>query len=259
LMIIPVATVRHWWGGWCYGPRLLADITPILCLFLIPSLELSRRHIWLKYAVAALTTISIGLHILGAYTDISWNEKHRPERNPGSLWSLTDSPPVYNAKQLIATVRQETRQRWLALKSSLLATPTSFEAPQKLAASYRAVGLSPELVLSPIETLRVHVKAQNLGEAIWLMRTESDGGAVRMGWRWYERHGEELVAEGRKWLPYDVFPGESVEIHATINPPSMPGEYILEIGMVCEPGLWFSSQGIQPVRRPVRIVPRKPS
>jgi hypothetical protein len=41
-----------WWGGWCYGPRLLADLAPVLALGLAPLAALPRRLIapWLVAA-----------------------------------------------------------------------------------------------------------------------------------------------------------------------------------------------------------------
>jgi hypothetical protein len=260
LLILLISKWWSWWGGWCYGPRLLADITPILCLFLVPFFEQFGRKALLKYAIAGLAVVSISMHTLGAYNDIRWDENHRPETDPDQLWSWVDSPPVYNGKQLFENATQKAGYKFLVLKGFILATPTSLEAPQKLAATYSAVDLAPRLTLSPSGTLRIHVNAHNVGEATWLVNPEGDHGAVRLGWRWWRVNQREPVKEGRWWLPYDVYPGQWVEFQANIHPPPEPGEYILEIGMVREPMMWFSSPGVRPLRTSVHIImPRKDS
>ncbi|HJU05974.1 MAG TPA: hypothetical protein VJ692_12560 [Nitrospiraceae bacterium] len=102
LLLLPIATIGHWWGGHCYGPRLLADATPILCLLLVPAFELFKQQTWLKSLAVCLTAFSIGMHALGAFNDDSWN-RYPNDINiyPERLWSWAESPPLYNAARLI--------------------------------------------------------------------------------------------------------------------------------------------------------------
>jgi len=102
LMMLPVAMLGHWWGGHSYGPRLLADLIPILAVFLFLPFERHQGMPVNKYIIAGLVVVSIGLHALGLVSDKTWNAypndiDHHPER----LWSWTDSPPVYYGKQVI--------------------------------------------------------------------------------------------------------------------------------------------------------------
>jgi hypothetical protein len=99
-----VAKWVNWFGGWCYGPRLLADATPILALFLVEPFERAARS-WLWRVVAVVLAVaSVTLHALGAFGDESWNLRLVPDRSgfhAERLWEWSDSPPVHNARRLM--------------------------------------------------------------------------------------------------------------------------------------------------------------
>lgn len=93
-----------WWGGNCFGPRLLADCI-MWCLLgiLAANIHFSKpqrvisKGIWLGTLV--LVAYSVCLHVTGAlYGDKKWNGdyfKGRPERlmhwkNSQVTWTLTD-------------------------------------------------------------------------------------------------------------------------------------------------------------------------
>lgn len=54
-----------WWGGWTYGPRLLADLTPLLALGLAPLAVPPRR--WVLPSLAITGAIALFLHVLFAF------------------------------------------------------------------------------------------------------------------------------------------------------------------------------------------------
>jgi hypothetical protein len=106
LSVILAAKWVIWWGGFSYGPRLLADITPILCLYLYQPFESAAGRRLLKFVLFGICGLSVSVHVLGAFGDGSWNYTpvnvdHAPER----LWSWVDSPPVYYAKRILARMR----------------------------------------------------------------------------------------------------------------------------------------------------------
>ena len=73
LIILLTAKWINWWGGGSYGPRMLADITPFLCLYLYPPFERAQSKPLLKYVMAGLAALSIGLHALRVFGGGDWN------------------------------------------------------------------------------------------------------------------------------------------------------------------------------------------
>lgn len=83
----------EWWGGGSYGPRLLTDVTPLLCFAMVPAVQSVRRSAALRVAFAATLLWSVAAHAVGAYwDDRSWNEKLKGPERPTILWSWTDNP-----------------------------------------------------------------------------------------------------------------------------------------------------------------------
>jgi hypothetical protein len=87
---------QMWWGGWSYGPRLLADLTPLLCLYLVVPFERWSGRRAFRLAAGLLIALSIGLHALGVFSDETWNgQPVDVDTHPERLWSWSGSPPVY--------------------------------------------------------------------------------------------------------------------------------------------------------------------
>lgn len=114
LLLIPVATLGMWTGGWCYGPRLLADATPFLCFLLYPSFERAERKPFVHYVIAGLAALSVFMHAIGVFSDYSfildpnntYNHRFDPYFHPELVWSWTDSPPGYVAQQTVMWFKQ---------------------------------------------------------------------------------------------------------------------------------------------------------
>lgn len=106
LLLVIVSKWTGWWGGDCYGPRLLADVTPILCFLLYPAVDYCAGKKAVKYAIIGLALLSIGMHAIGAGRDgvageKTWTVHYKIGRHPERLWSWRDSPPMYYGKQLL--------------------------------------------------------------------------------------------------------------------------------------------------------------
>jgi MFS family permease len=84
-----------WWGGHCYGPRLLTDMVPCLMILILPALEGISRSAAQKALLGLALTVSILVQAIGAfcYPHSQWDEQpvtvgDRPDR----LWDWRDSP-----------------------------------------------------------------------------------------------------------------------------------------------------------------------
>jgi hypothetical protein len=115
LLLVIVSKWMGWWGGDCYGPRLLADVTPILCFLLYPAIDYCEEKKAVKYVIIALAALSIGMHAIGAGRDRVAGEKtwtaYYEIGLHEYLWSWTDSPPVYYGKQLLRKAHETLSSR----------------------------------------------------------------------------------------------------------------------------------------------------
>jgi hypothetical protein len=85
----------EWWGGACYGPRMLADLAPLLAYAIHPCVDfLERVRAWRLVFGAALAW-SVLAHAAGAYWyDGSWGGR-LSSPNEGlyaTLWAWRDNP-----------------------------------------------------------------------------------------------------------------------------------------------------------------------
>lgn len=90
-----------WWGNWCWGPRYLVPVLPLLAVLAAPALELPRWRPW-AWVLAALGVVSAwaGLVVYnGLYQDIVFK---RPNGLTELLWSPAWSPLVGHWRYLSA-------------------------------------------------------------------------------------------------------------------------------------------------------------
>jgi hypothetical protein len=246
LTILLAAKWINWWGGGSYGPRLLADITPFLCLYLYPPLERAHSRPLLKYAIACLVALSIGLHALRVFAGGDWNGHPFVDWHPERLWSWSDSPMVYYGKNTLVDAVAEVKRRIWSL-------PTSRDTPTQLAASYALTSIAPGTTLPASGYLLCRVDVVNTGGAVWLDRTPWEKGEVRLRWRWFEEGHAGHVGEGGWILGHDVLPGQTYEFTLEIAAPQNPGTYQLELGLVSVQVSAFADQGSTPLRVPIEV------
>jgi hypothetical protein len=130
--------------------------------------------------------------------------------------------------------------------------PQSAKSPHLLSAAYVLEAPLSQVITSG--DIEVTLQVRNTGGVVWPATAKDDRGEVRLGWRWFKgQEGIPLKEEGREHLQYDVFPGQAYRFKTTINPPSEPGEYILELGLVSELVTWFSDRGVAPLKLSVRV------
>ncbi|MEO1086214.1 MAG: hypothetical protein AAFY88_18395, partial [Acidobacteriota bacterium] len=87
------------WGGTVFGPRLFADMIPLLIYFLLPVLERlevpGRRRQRLAAGLAAALLASAYVHRSGAVDWATWDWNIDPvsvDEHPERLWHWGDPP-----------------------------------------------------------------------------------------------------------------------------------------------------------------------
>lgn len=106
----------------------------------------------------------------------------------------------------------------------------------------------------PAEIRRTRVRLTNLGDTLWLHRTDAAGGYVLLGAHLVSPGGEVLRQDvARAALPNDVRPGEAVGVEIDLPFPPTPGEYVLRLDLVDEALTWFNTVGSKPANVPVRV------
>ena len=244
MVALSIANWLTWWGGHSWGPRLLADITPIMCFFLYPLTPLMDRRRFLKAIFIVLALVSIGAHALGAWLyDGRWDTLSA-DQIATRLWSWNESPLAFYGREAMLRLEQVV---------GLRAQPgMSGRASGTLAASYQ-IGPVPAAVLSG-ERFVLSLTAANMGDEVWRAVAPGERGAVRLGWRWYR--GDREVAAGRDPLLSDVPPHRSARFEASIIAPIQPGDYTLVLDLVSEFVAWFADRSLKPVRLAVSVLPR---
>jgi arylsulfatase A-like enzyme len=92
-----------WWGGHCYGPRLLADLSPLLCFCLYPLVPVLEKRSLLRICFIALAVISFGIHLLGAFKyDGRWDVGAKTDLVYEATLNPYDSPIMFYANELFS-------------------------------------------------------------------------------------------------------------------------------------------------------------
>jgi hypothetical protein len=77
VLCLVVARWSGWWGGWCYGPRLLADAVTLLAFLAIPVAEEIRNRRVLAAIFGVCLTWAVAVQVVGAfaYDVVGWNNR----------------------------------------------------------------------------------------------------------------------------------------------------------------------------------------
>jgi 4-amino-4-deoxy-L-arabinose transferase-like glycosyltransferase len=105
------------------------------------------------------------------------------------------------------------------------------------------------------EKLRIRVHIKNRGNAVWA-GCERNAGPVQvsLGGRWLNSAGQTFSREeGRTPLPADIAPSQEADLIWTIDAPTQPGEYVLELDMLQEGVAWFGLKGSKTWRGTISV------
>jgi hypothetical protein len=222
--ILSILLVARWHktsGGESFGPRLLADLAPIMALALYPLTDSVRNQRGLAVAFAVLAAWSIAAHASGAFISYrGWNEWALNDADK-RLWLWTDNPVV-----------DPVRADYDSVRVALSHQPTSRSAPELLDSHFDMLNTPPHDAV-PGGHVHVAIRATNTGKAVWLRgRSADEPGVVSLRWEW-KRDGKVVAdSEARRELHVDVFPGDSMDLDASAFAPDEPGNYELEVSLV---------------------------
>ena len=100
-----------WWGGWSFGPRLLADLAPLLTLLMVPTYQRLATIPPMRGTLYALAAVSITVHVLGAFAPGVWSPGDDPRSR--RLWSWADGELLYRGRLWVHTIAGTPRPREL--------------------------------------------------------------------------------------------------------------------------------------------------
>lgn len=240
LHILLVCRFNNWWGGACFGPRLMTEVQPALLLLAIPLFFIPGR--WRAAAVATAGVFfvwSVFVQFVGSFLySGSWNASpafvdHSPER----LWDWRDNP-----------IRRDLTQQRLSWV---------FFRPRPLTDFRAGYALPRTAVAAAGTTLEIPVRLRNTGSERWLNYGEPIGGlTVNLA---YHITPLQALAERREGartpLPDVVSPGEEMSVALRVTAPEEPGEYLLEVSLVQELVDWFESRDTPPAYLRLSVTP----
>jgi len=229
-----------WWGGGTFGPRFLADITPLLAFLIFPVMSFQKPSAVFKILFVFLTIWSVGAHSIEVFAHTKgWNARMNIDRNPERLW-------LWNDNQLINTPKKLLKRMEIILHRY----PTNVSDPELLSATYSLD--SARFVVSSTKRLPVRVSIRNSGKAAWLAWPKKD--SVSLFWLWMKKGKPLQDLSGRNFLQSDLLPEETRDFPISCFTPDKPGNFILEIGLITNDG-WIPNTGQAPIRLRVRIDP----
>jgi hypothetical protein len=112
-----------WWGGGSYGPRLTADLTPLLAFAIVACADALRVSRVLRAVFGVTIVWSVFAHAVGGYWDDGrWNERIQGT-NPsfGYLWSWTDNQLVNAPGDMLRAAADQLHLRTLPLDAEAAA------------------------------------------------------------------------------------------------------------------------------------------
>ena len=89
-----VSIVPEWWGGACWGPRLLTEMMPFLILLMLPAFDAVITSVWLRSVFACLLLYSVFVQFVGAfcYPNGRWDSTPPSANFSERVWNRTDNP-----------------------------------------------------------------------------------------------------------------------------------------------------------------------
>ena len=107
---------------------------------------------------------------------------------------------------------------------------------------------------APGSTLKLSLKVENTGDALWLTGPTELKGSVMLGIKVLDGDGRVVFeSHGTPPLPRALAPGEAASLALEIKAPSRAGAYALKLDLVAQHVCWFEQSGSRPLVLPLRV------
>jgi hypothetical protein len=104
--VLTVAFYAHWneWrGGWCFGPRFLCEVLPVLGLLFALAYE-TMTGAWARRAAVLLVVLSVAVHLSGVFgyrVYAEWQLRHSNDSAGRVLFELRDTQIEAHARSVL--------------------------------------------------------------------------------------------------------------------------------------------------------------
>jgi hypothetical protein len=235
LVFIQYCFYLLWWGGWCYGPRFLTDILPVLCLLigycLTYSLDPLRQHkprIWtgIISGFLVLMLYSTFTQIVGTFGHTNWDGI--PTASHHRLWDWQDTQIKRHTARLYHRLTDPIE------KPRQYARQTNGRILQVRDASGQPL---TSITAAPAQEIILTAQVRNNGKTQWYgYETALGRGEARITAEFFDAAGNP-VPTGQTGLLYvsgTPKPDTKAEAIGGILFPSQPGNYRLELRLILQ-------------------------
>ncbi len=233
-----------WWGGWCYGPRLLTEIVPLMILFIPFCRPIFHKSMVTRALFSISLAASIVIHAIGAFCYPNGMSNALPDnvdRDPSRLWNIAGNQIFVEARAGVYTEVFEDIFAKITGKAS--ATQAEAPLPDSVMRASIIVGALP-VRMHPGYSYRVRFSAVNRSATLWPSVARKDGAyGLFLGGYW-EKNGDTVTRfDNKRTMLWDLRPGATWRGDLVVTAPSVPGSYLLGFDIFQAGNGWFHERG----------------
>ncbi len=96
LQVVMISAWGMWWGGHCWGSRLILEVVPLCALFCLGPVAVLLRFRWGRALIASLALVGVLVQVPYVYLDgFDWNRTADVDHHPERLWSWSRAPFLF--------------------------------------------------------------------------------------------------------------------------------------------------------------------
>lgn len=233
----------QWPAGFCFGPRYMTDIIPVLGLLsagfastIMEKISESKRKILVVLLVSFFSWASF-VQFLGTYVTKAeaWNQAAYPDNFFEPLWSIKGSQIAFHLNTLYAQFKTPEAVSEPNIEISDI---NLFEKRFLYEEGVKLDSFKPNQIYYGYATIK-----NNSTNTLPAYESRKGTMAVHFAYSiWQE--DKMLDPEGmRSALLHSVKPGESIKVYFKFRTPETPGKYDYYFTLVQEHVMWFSGGG----------------